>query len=133
MHPYPPYIDHSCHTHLYCIHVTNHSCQDRDDRISLFLFIPLHGLKWASRNTSVTQVGSLLIHVECGGRFLTVHYIDLHFLRCLTSWYKFSCSVWRSKARDLKLCTYTFGYVYSRYARARFSTICPWPSKKLGK
>ena len=38
---------------------------------------------------------------------------------------KFSHSVWRSKARDLKLCTYAFGYIHSLYARVRDSTICP--------
>ena len=44
---------------------------------------------------------------------------------------KFSCSVWRSKARDLKLCTYTFGYVHRCYARVRFlydmSLTFKWP------
>ena len=46
---------------------------------------------------------------------------------------KFSRLVWRSKARYMKLCTYTFEYINSRYARIRFSTICPWPWNDLWK
>ena len=42
---------------------------------------------------------------------------------------KFSRLVWRSKARDLTLCTYTFGYVRSCYARVLYdmSLTFKWP------
>ena len=46
---------------------------------------------------------------------------------------KFSLLAWRSKARGLKLCTYTFGYVHSCYTRVHFSMIYPWPSNDLGR
>ena len=42
----------------------------------------------------------------------------------------FSVSVWMSKTRDLKLCTYTLDMSVVAFL-VRFSTICPWPSIAL--